>query len=373
MPERRVVQFVVKVSKLCNLRCRYCYEFAELSKKDRMTPSRLAAMYRHIAGYFDTRDRRDGVATTVQFVWHGGEPLLVEPDFYWRTFADQREVFGPAGIEVRNSVQTNLVVLDDERIRLLADGFDGVGVSVDFFGSQRVNLAGRDSHVAVLANMARLRGAGVDFGCISVLTRENLAHLDDIAAYHDREGRHFRVLPLFDAATKEQTAALALTVDEETAALCRLADLWLENPDRITPPAPLVGYVAAAARAVAGAPHRAYYSRRDLPWVILVNTNGDCYTQGEPYGDPDWSIGNLFDTPLAEILAGEAFARNAEESERRQAANCLSCPMFGHCDGVPVAEADFRARDRDAAGVLACTARPVIEHLVARMRTPVRA
>jgi sulfatase maturation enzyme AslB (radical SAM superfamily) len=32
----RQLEFVVKLSKYCNLRCSYCYEFEDLHKKDRM-------------------------------------------------------------------------------------------------------------------------------------------------------------------------------------------------------------------------------------------------------------------------------------------------------------------------------------------------
>jgi uncharacterized protein len=359
--------FVIKVSKLCNLRCSYCYEFPELGNRDRMSRQQLTAMYEHIRDYL-TATGDGGAPPEAAFVWHGGEPLLVDPSFYWDTFQDQREVFGDA-VARSNSVQTNLTRLDDERLRLLSDGFDNVGVSLDVYGGLRVNIAGRNSQETVLANMDRLRAAGVPFGCITVLNQRNVHRVDDIFSFYDRAGLEFRVLPLFDGASQEQTAPLALSLEEELGALCRLADLWLESGTMSQPPLPLDQYVNTAARATAGAPHRDYYSRQDQPWVVLVNTNGDCYTQGEPYGDPAWSIGNLFTEPLTDILSGERFARCVAEAERRQAVNCLPCPFFGHCDGLPIAEADHRERDVVADGVQLCTARPVIEHIARRMRT----
>jgi uncharacterized protein len=48
---------------------------------------------------------------------------------------------------------------------------------------------------------------------------------------------------------------------------------------------------------------RRYYDKRDWVWVIRVNTNGDCFTDGDPYGDPNWVLGNIFTTPLGEIFA----------------------------------------------------------------------
>ncbi|MFI6639008.1 radical SAM protein [Streptomyces sp. NPDC050504] len=372
MPTDRTMQFVIKVSKFCNLRCQYCYELPELGNRERMSTRQLATMYEHIRDFVVERDRADGVRSGVSLIWHGGEPLLLEPEFYWTTFADQRRVFGDA-VEVRNAVQTNLTRLDESRVELLRDGFDQVGVSLDLYGQLRINLAGHDSQDRVLDHLETLRTAGVAFGCITVLTRRNLHRLDSVFRFYDRSGIGFRVLPLFDAASDEQTEQFALTLDEELSALCRTADLWLESDRMKHPPAPLGTYVDAAARVVADTGERRYYNRRNWPWVVLVNTSGDCYTQGEPYGDPSWSIGNVFTTPLTEILAGGAFDRSAREAERRQAANCLSCPFYGYCDGLPVAEAERRGRDADDEGVQACTARPVIGHIASRMRAGARA
>jgi uncharacterized protein len=159
----RQVTYVVKTSKLCNLRCRYCYEFAELGKRDRMTREQLRRMYQNLVDYYGGRDEQEGERTRIVLVWHGGEPLLIEPAFYRETFADQAEIFG-ARVERSNSIQSNLTVLDDERIELLRHGFDNVGVSADLFGGLRVNAGGRDPQDRVLRNMERLREAGVSCG-----------------------------------------------------------------------------------------------------------------------------------------------------------------------------------------------------------------
>ena len=69
------------------------------------------------------------------------------------------------------------------------EGFDGVGVSIDLFGGLRVNLAGRDFQDTVLGNMDELRKAGVDFGCITVLSKQNVHRAADLSSF--LAGRHF--------------------------------------------------------------------------------------------------------------------------------------------------------------------------------------
>src|SRR5262245_48023292 len=125
MVELRKVQFVVKVSKHCNLRCRYCYEYKELGNKQRMAPEQLEQLFANVAGWYG----RLSEPAQLEFVWHGGEPLLLPPEYYWQAFEAQKRLLPDKPPKLRNVVQTNLTLLDDERIRLLRDGFDGVGVS----------------------------------------------------------------------------------------------------------------------------------------------------------------------------------------------------------------------------------------------------
>jgi uncharacterized protein len=265
-------------------------------------------------------------------------------------------------------VQTNLTVLDDARMELLRSGFDSVGVSVDLFGGLRVNQAGRDSQDRVLANLERLRSAGVPHGCITVLAAANVRRVDEIFAHYARTGTSFRVLPLFDGAFADQHEAYDIGTDEIVTALTRLFDLWLADPARITIE-PLTEYLERAMRHLTGAPPR-YYNRREWLDTILVDTTGDAYAFGDSYGQTESALGNLFTTPLSDLLRGPAFDRSARDAETRIAANCLGCELFGACTGNYVAEAEPAARTLDAAGLRTCVVeRAVLTHITDRLRT----
>ena len=47
----KLIQFVVKVSKYCNLRCAYCYEYNELSHKGVIAEQDMAKLFAHINQY----------------------------------------------------------------------------------------------------------------------------------------------------------------------------------------------------------------------------------------------------------------------------------------------------------------------------------
>ncbi|MET9105513.1 radical SAM protein [Streptomyces zhihengii] len=364
---KRQVQFVVKISKFCNLRCSYCYEFADLGQRERMSREQLRSMYVHMRDYYVERDRADGARTHVHIVWHGGEPLMIEPEYYWQSLDDQREIFGDA-LTVSNFVQTNLTVLDDERIRLLKDGFDHVGVSVDLFSGLRVNIAGRDQQSKVVANMERLRSEGVQFGCITVLTRRNLRRVKDTFAFYEKAGIGFRVLPLFDGAYDDQHLAYDITVPEIVSALSEMADLWLES-DTPVQVSPLDSHFQIVLRHLNPDAPRVYFNQREWMSVMVVDTPGDVYAYGDPYEDPDACLGNIFTTPIGELLSGSRFEASAVAAETRMAANCLNCKYFGACSGAPIAS------NRDNVhtvvdGIAVCDVeRAVLEHIEHRLRS----
>lgn len=370
MSATRMVQFVIKVSKLCNLRCEYCYEFDSLGDPARMTREQLRTLYRHVAPYYRARDAAEGERTEIRFIWHGGEPLLIEPEFYWQTFADQAEIFGD-DLDRRNLVQTNLTKLDDGRIELLRDGFDHVGVSLDVFGGLRVQLGGRDSQARVLANLDRVRAAGVEVGCITVLTRKNQHQVARIHQFYEAAGIDYRVLPLFDGAREGQHESYDLSTEAMASACATLLDLWLRGDAgvRITP---LQDHIAIATRYLTPGAGKRMFDKQSWNPTMLVDTQGDCYSYGDPYGDPEWSLGNLFRSSLAQIVTGEAFGRSVAMAEQRMAFNCTRCEFFGACDGYPIAEDQTNCREQDPAlpeGLRHCVfERQLIGHAVERLR-----
>src|SRR3954470_13166336 len=102
------VDIVCYTSKLCNLRCRYCYELPLLGDRTRMGFAQIEQMFANVeAGY-----RGLGEPVEITFQWHGGEPLLIPPETYRRIFQIQRRVFAGSIHRIRNAIQSNFTVMD---------------------------------------------------------------------------------------------------------------------------------------------------------------------------------------------------------------------------------------------------------------------
>src|SRR5207249_10872376 len=97
------VDIVCYTSKLCNLRCRYCYRLPMLADPTRMSFEEVEQMFVNVAlGY-----RRYDEPVGINFYWHGGEPLLIRPEVYRRIFDIQRRVFRGSIHRITNGLQSN--------------------------------------------------------------------------------------------------------------------------------------------------------------------------------------------------------------------------------------------------------------------------
>jgi uncharacterized protein len=353
------IDFVIKISKYCNLRCGYCYEFEELGQRKRMSLDELRAFFTNVRDSVIRMGRR-----RIHFIWHGGEPLLVPLDFYEQIGAIQQEVLGER-IEYFNLLQTNLTVLTDRHIDFLkAKRFfnHAVGVSFDVYGDQRVDIRGRLKTQTVLANLERLRDAGVEFGAIAVLARNTLPRIREIYRFYDSLGIPVRFLPFYKSATDAQVAEHALGFHEITTAYKQLFDDWLSS-DSATSVAPLSDYLRYALASIAAGP-RAYHDPEAHEHVFLVDTNGDTYGVADTY-DERHRYGNLFREDLEQLVRSAPRTRFVEQARERLARHCQGCPYFGHCPGKFAAEAT--EEQRRLLTTEGCPVREIVAHIVRRI------
>ena len=359
--ESKSVEFVIKTSKFCNLRCRYCYEYSDLGNRDMISLDQIETLYSHVADYYGKLEH----PTEINFVWHGGEPLVHAPQFYWQTFEKQKEIFSGLPLKIINSVQTNLTILDEERIELLKTGFDSVGVSLDLFGGLRMNQSGRDSTPIVLKNLDRLQTEKIPFGCITVLTRLNLPYLKEIFRFYEQMEVSFRILPLFKGAFEGQHAGFEITPSDVLEAYKTLTDLWFES-DRFVMVHPIVEHLEQALRHQKSSGTLTFYDKSEWESIYLVNTDGEVYSYADAYAGP--SHGNIFKAPLEQLIQSEAHQKVIRTAEARLVETCSRCPYFGSCDGYPIAEGGVEYNDYDEHGAIRClVTQGILRHIELRL------
>ncbi|KMO40252.1 hypothetical protein VQ02_08220 [Methylobacterium variabile] len=355
---RTTLQAVVKITKYCNLRCRYCYEYDHLHEKDRMSLDQIERMFRNLASY-----ARLHHFDHLEFAWHGGEPFLVPLDYYKAIEEIQRSVLGD--VAAWNTVQTNLTVLTEDYLDYLRSErfFAGIGVSFDLHGQDRVDTAGRLRDATVARNLDTVRAQGIRSGGICVLSRNTLAHVEDIYRYYDERQMPFRFLPFYLSANEAQPGRHAISTAELVDALKRVFRCWArsETATSVDPVAELVEYAAAHLHGLP--PTR--YDKRDDEYVLVVNTDGTVWGTAETYANA-YCYGNIFREDAGTVLASAGRERAIAASAARMHRYCGTCPFFGACPGHYVGEATAIQQAMLAAD--GCPVRQVLDDVVDYLR-----
>lgn len=353
------MNIVLKLSKLCNLRCTYCYEYEHLADAARMPLDRLSFLFDELARTLEHHGSR-----IVHFALHGGEPLVLPIAYLQEVIARQRAAFGPRGIAVENALQTNLYRVPRGIIDILAELRIALGISLDVHGAERVDASGRDSHPRVQRQLDALLAAGVReqvrIGGISVLHAGNVGQALDVFRFFAARGLDYRILPIF--AVAEPTPRMQHLMLPSARIVAALQALFLERlgaspRDRTIRIEPLDEYLEAAVRHVAGFPGQPHDPAK-REWALIVDTNGDVYPHYRAY-DPEGRLGNAFAEPIGAVLDAAPRQRLVAERVARMAL-CERCRYGSVCSRLPVAEALASERSEDCA-----VARPMIDWLAA--------
>jgi len=365
------MHFVLKLSKLCNLRCTYCYEYDELARKDRMPSDGLEFFVEGVADFAEQQRARGLRLSEFRFVLHGGEPLLLPDDYLVALRNYQRKFLDPHKIPYLNILQTNLFRVTKSKIELLKAQGIRLGISVDVFGDERVTLAGSDSQDRVLENLQMLNDVGYlndpGVGAISVLHRGNMKYAALIYDFFNELRISYRILPLEAGPLEEAPVRfrhLMISNEEKLAVLKKIADRHSRLNKGITV-LPLDDYEQSARRFLAHT-RVAPYKLPDNEWALIINTNGDAYNAGDGYRSPGY-MGNIFRQRLTEIFESEAYARTIA-MRRERMMTCERCCFQNACTRIPIAEMGASEREYNPNGTLRCdVAFPLITDYVERL------
>jgi uncharacterized protein len=128
-PEFGIHVVVKLIGPICNLRCRYCFYLEKESlygsgESWRMSEETLEL---YIRQYIEATP---AAAQEINLTFQGGEPTLMGLDFFRRAVELQRQ-YMPPGKRIRNSFQTNGLLLDDAWCDFLRENQFLVGLSID--------------------------------------------------------------------------------------------------------------------------------------------------------------------------------------------------------------------------------------------------
>lgn len=163
-------RLLLKVANRCNINCSYCYWFHDqrvYTKEKILTPDAERLLYARLDEYFSAHKPE---RFSINF--HGGEPLLLGKKRFSRLCAYLRQLEQIHSVDLRLSVQTNGLLIDDEWAKILKGFRVTVGVSLDGTMQRndlhRLDFSGRSTYIQVVRGIRVLQDNDLAVGILSV-------------------------------------------------------------------------------------------------------------------------------------------------------------------------------------------------------------
>lgn len=336
------------VGPLCNLDCTYCFylEKKELFPKKQNYTMSVEVLQSYITKYISLQP-----TSLVQFVWQGGEPTLAGLDFFKRAIKLQRHFAGRK--QIKNSIQTNGTLLNDEWCEFFKENDFLVGISLDgpreIHDRYRTDHSGGGSFDHVLRGLRLLQKYGVEYNVMATVGKETAYRPLDIYHFFKEEGVEFiQFTPVIErvAGWHELQQGLKLaglsTVDNEDCHqvtewsvepeaygdfLIAIFDEWVRNDVGTTN----VMNFEWALNSWLGISSPNCQHAQKCGTAILLEHNGDVYACDHCVY-PECKLGNIVnDDPVAMVEKSICDGFGDKKSSLTQ--SCLECEVLMACWG----------------------------------------
>lgn len=195
------------IGPVCDIKCDYCFYLEKRALFDRDEQYRMPdpVLEAYIRQYVEAQPTR-----VVEFVWHGGEPTLLGVDFFRRVVelqAPYRE-----RKEIRNTLQTNALHLDDEWCAFFKANDFFIGVSLDgpqdIHDRYRKDRHDRGTFERVMHGVRLLQKHGVEFNALACVGRETAYRPLDVYRFFKQAGIHYiQFTPIVERMPAAETEA----------------------------------------------------------------------------------------------------------------------------------------------------------------------
>ena len=316
------------VSEDCNLACDYCY-YSTCRGRPPPRHKRIdqAPLIKAVREYLSLS------RGSAQFVWQGGEPLLAGAEFFKNMVALQAQ-HAPPNTVIRNALQTNGTLLNEDWARFFRRFNFLIGVSVDGPGeihnARRITASGRGTYDLVMHNLLHLRKHAVEFNILTVLHQGNVGKPRELMAFYSRmDFNYVQFIPGMDfrAHSPDMPARYLITAEEYGRFLCETFDIWYnDGTPRMSVrffDSMLGVYVGRAAGVCTHCP--------TCSQTPIFERNGDVYPC-DFYLGGQYRLGNIADNSLQDILDGPAY-RDFLRLKEELPEPCGRCPHRGLCHG----------------------------------------
>ncbi|HYE82379.1 MAG TPA: radical SAM protein [Clostridia bacterium] len=336
------MNFIIKTTGKCNLRCRYC-SLGDKSEGADMSIATLCLCFDKIVEFLARNNERK-----CAIIFHGGEPTTLSADFYRTAIEYTRLRY--AEYEFDWKIQTNGTLINEGYISLFKDYDFSVGISIDGTRDShdrlRIRQDGTGTYDVITSNIERLRTNNVR---CAVLLVQNALMKDSpggVLGWFTANDLDIRINPIIACGEAANNSALLLDKGDYARFLIEMFRLAAEAQAEIAI-RPVSEMLSAVINGTCMS--ECTFSDKCCKAFMCITENGDIYPCGRFSDLSAMRIGNIKAISLIEAYEADMMNSLRERKSTALPEECIECNYINLCFGGCPAEAmaqggDFRGK-----------------------------
>jgi len=315
---------VIELTEKCNLGCTFCLRPS--FKNSGMSLKILEKTIKFLLEYEKER---------IDFVWHGGEPLILGSHFFENIILFQKK-YNVNNVKILNAVQTNATLFSEEFKKIFKINNFVIGTSIQgpkkVHDCTRIDLFGKGTYERVISKIKKM---GEKPSAITVLTKEILGKEEETYKILKKYSRGARISEYFPGGQipnkKERLLNNQMPSSKEYGqSMVNFYNIWKKdkNPIDLRPITEIIqSFIRKKSKGC-------IYSQQSCNFIVIgIKWNGDFYTCLRAAEKKEFFLGNILKTnPLKQFLAfGKRDDQNRMKFLKKE--GCLKCEFFNQCNG----------------------------------------
>ncbi|AWF80203.1 radical SAM protein [Microbulbifer sp. A4B17] len=351
---------VMKVTRLCNLRCSYCRSWREGPNQTMKFETMLKAVSQVLS---------IPNVSSIDFVWHGGEVTLLKTSIF-RKLLWLQEKFRRPNQRIKNTIQTNAYLISDEWAKLLSAYSVTVGVSIDgppeINDKYRKNKDGLKTSENIEEGIKKLGSYNVEYGALVVVEKEIFeAGPNRLFDYFDNIGlrkiNFLNVIPDIYAQEHVLNDQNYIPYHLYIEFLCDAFRVWKQKYREKLLISDFEDLMTAIKNK--SKPKTCLWSGDCLKSIVTIEPEGTVNPCDKYIGGKDVSYGSIFESSLSSLINRSSFVDIENKNYRNSIKNMHKCKWSGICNGGCPHDRALDVKFKNNMDLECCGLSPLLERI----------
>lgn len=324
----RNMTIIFRMTSGCNLNCTYCYDKENhiiTKKENEIFKAKIPNIIKYIEKIWEDKNGRS------EIIFHGGEPLIINKENYEELINKIKDIYP----NVRFSIQTNGILLNEQYIKLFKKHNVHIGISLDGYdeitNKYRVYKNQKNSFNDVKKNIILLNKNDIKYGIIMTLNSSVLGNEKKLYNFIKDYKLNCNIRPAFKSNNKEIEY---MTEREYYIFFKNLFDIWINDKNTEVKFTQIKEVYDEFIKVLEPIYRNKSCSTSGNCYkkFISLDVDGNLYSCNRTYNNKYFFYGNINELNK-EQLDEQIEKRLDMRKQSIEKKGCKTCKMFAECHG----------------------------------------